>query len=382
MRQRSERCHGPFRVSDNSWRVICVGADGTRDSRYFESERQANDFVAAFRRNAETRTIDVAVAAYIASQEKRVSEGELRTSTVERESYHLRKMLALENNGMLDLKRLTPKLAAQLYDARCGAVDTHRNGLSVCKAFGRWCTERGWLPADPFAKIKGRGRRKKGKPQLRIEESRKVIDVCAARIDKDDGAVCTLAYLLLGSRNGEVVLAHVRDVDDDGRMFWIPDSKTPSGRREAAVPAVLQRGLLRLAVNRPADAPLFAHAVTRARPQDWAREQVRRLCKLAGVPVVGPHGLRGTSATIGKVQGSHSETVAAALGHASTGITDGGAYIDRRQAENAARRRAWSVLSGEQLNSRAPESSVADSTEEKLSANAEIRTPTGRPTGT
>jgi len=346
MRQRHERCHGPFHVSAGSWRVICVGADGSRDSRYFESERQANDFIAAFRKNAETRTIDVAVAAFLASQERRVSEGELRTSTVERQRYHLRQLLSLETNGMLDLKRLTPKLAAQLYDARTGAVDTHRNALSTCRAFGVWCTERGWLPVNPFAKVKGRGRRKKGKPQLRIEESRKVIDVCAARLATDDGAVCTLAYLLLGSRNGEVVLARVRDVDDDGRMFWIPDSKTEAGRRQAEVPAVLRPGLLRLAADRAADEPLFAHAATRARPQDWAREQVWRLCKLAGVPEVGPHGLRGTSATIGKVQGSHSETVAAALGHASTGMTDGGAYIDRRQAEDAARRRAWKVLEG------------------------------------
>lgn len=346
MRERHERCHGPYGPIGGQYRVIFVGADGSRDSAYFESERKALDAIAIFRKNAETRTIQVAVDSYIASQEKRVSEGELRTSTVAREAFHLRKMLQLETNGMLDLKRLNAKLAAQLYDARSGAVDTHRNGLSVCKAFGRWCAERGWLPADPFAKIKGRGRRKKGKAQLRIEESRKVIDVCAARLTTDDGAVCTLAYLLLSTRNGEVVLAHVRDVDDDGRMFWIPDSKTEAGRRQIEVPAVLQPGLLRLTADRKPDEPLFAHAVTRARPQDWAREQVWRICKLAGVPEVGPHGLRGTHATIADSAGATAELVAATLGHASTAITEGGAYIDKRQAENAARRRAWKVFDG------------------------------------
>lgn len=345
MRERHERAHGPY-PAGNQWRVICVGASGARDSRYFESERQARDFVAAFRKSAETRTIAVAVEAYLASQEKRVTEGELRTSTVEREAYHLRKMLALEQHGHLDLKRLTPKLAAQLYDARTGAVDTHRNGLSVCKAFGRWCAERGWLPADPFARIKGRGRRKKGKPQLRIEESRIVIDVCAERLDTDDGAVCALAYLLLSTRNAEIVLAHVRDVDDGGRMFWVPDAKTEAGKRRIEVPAVLQPGLSRLAADRAPDAPLFAHASTRARPQDWAREQVWRICRLAGVPKVGPHGLRGTHATIADTAGATPELVAATLGHASTAITTGGAYIDKQQAAAAGRRRAWKVLDG------------------------------------
>lgn len=364
MRERHERCHGPYPVGDQ-FRVISVGADGSRGSRYFASERQALDYVAAFQRNAETRTFEVAVSAYIASQTKRVSEGELRASTVEREGYHLRKMLKLEVdgvqvNGMLDLRRLTSKFARQLYDERAGAVDTHRNGLSVCKAFGRWCSDRGWLPADPFAAIKGRGRRRKGKAQLRIEESRLVVDACVEMLDRDDGAVCTLAYLLLSTRNGEVVLAKVRDVDDGGRLFWIPDSKTEAGRRQIEVPAVLQPGLVRLAQDRPPDAPLFAHAVTRARPQDWAREQVWRICKLAGVPEVGPHGLRGTHATIADAAGATPELVAATLGHASTGITTGGAYIDRQQAEAAKRRRAWRVLDGGQ-NSNPPKSSAGGS---------------------
>lgn len=346
MRQRTERCHGPYQVSEHSWRVICLGASGSSHSEYFESERKALDFIAAFRRNAETRTIDVAVSAYIASQEKRVSEEEIRASTVERQEYHLRQLLDLENNGMLDLKRLTPRLAAQLYDARTGAVDTHRNALSTCKAFGLWCVERGWLPVNPFAKIKGRGRRKKGKPQLRIEESRLVIDTCVPLLATDDGAVCALAYLLLGTRNGEIVLCKVRDVDDCARMFWVPDSKTPAGKRQIEVPAVLQPGLIRLAADRTPDAPLFAHAATRKRPQDWAREQVWRICKLAGVPEVGPQGLRGTSATIADTAGATPELVAATLGHASTAITTGGAYIDKQAAAAAGRRRTWTVLDG------------------------------------
>jgi integrase len=333
-----------------TWRVITERESGARDLVSFDIEDEATTAADAARRAinkvSDERSIADAVAAYLAAAERRVTEGEIRRSTVEREEAHLHKMLQVDKHGMLDIRRLSPQLAEQLYDERTGAVDTHRNGLAVCKAFGVWCVKRKWLKSNPFAEVKGRGRRKKGKKQLRIEESRTVIDVCAERLGFDDGAVCTLAYLLLSTRNGEVVLADVRDVDDAGRMFWVPDSKTEAGRRQIEVPAVLQAGLLRLAADRKPDEPLFAHASTRARPQDWAREQVWRICKLARVPTVGPHGLRGTHATIANSAGATSELVAATLGHASTGITTGGAYIDKRQAEAAARRRAWSVLDG------------------------------------
>lgn len=346
MRERHERCHGPYRAA-NQWRVICVGASGARRSQLFASEREAIAFIGAFRRNAETRTIAVAVEAYIASQEKRVTEGELRGSTVEREGYHLRKMLGVETNGHLDLGRLTPKLAERLYDERTGAVDTHRNGLSVCKAFGRWCTARGWLPSDPFERIKGRGRRRKGKAQLRIDEARALHAKCIELAPDDVGAVLTLAYLLLGARNGEVTDRAVRDVDDDGRVLWIPDAKTEAGRRQLAVPLELAPHLARLAAGRSGHEPLFAHAATRARAQDWAREQVTRICALAGVPRVTPHGLRGTLATMSRELGNLSQQVATLLGHASPAITER-AYIDGERAAVAARRRAMTVLEGGQ----------------------------------
>lgn len=76
------------------------------------------------------------------------------------------------------------------------------------------------------------------------------------------------------------------------------------------------------------------------------RPRGQQTCKLAGVPEVGPHGLRRTHATIADSAGATAELVVATLGHASTGITTGGAYIDKQQAEAAARRRIWRVLDG------------------------------------
>jgi integrase/recombinase XerC len=109
---------------------------------------------------------------------------------------------------------------------------------------------------------------------------------------------------------------------------------------------VLAPHLIRLAADRPAQAPLFAHAATRKRATDWAREQVTRMCKLAGVPRVTPHGLRGTNATLATEAGAASHLVAAQLGHASTAITEGGAYIDPHRAGAAKRQTALRVLAG------------------------------------
>lgn len=346
MRDFKERVHGPYRRG-NKWRIIVVTSPDDRCVESFESEREATARIASFERDIAARTIGASVEAYLAAQERRVTEGEIRPSTIERDRYHLRSMLKLSENSDLELRRLTPTFGERLYEARTGAVDTHRNGLNVVRAFGAWCVKQGWLRANPFESVKGRGRRKRGKPQLRIEEARVFQATCLSLAPRDDGAVLGLTYLLLGARAGEVVLRQVRDVDDGGRLFWIPDSKTEAGRRQLAVPAQLVPHLARLTRERRPTAPLFAHAATRGRAQDWAREQITRLCKLAGVPRVTPQGLRGTLATMGREVGNTSQQVADMLGHASPVITER-AYIDGGRAEAAGRRAGWRTLEGAQ----------------------------------
>jgi integrase/recombinase XerC len=344
-KERRETVNGPYERK-NRWRLVITAANNRRCTESFESEAAALERKASYQREIEQRTIAAAVEAYLATEERRMNEGELRPSTLERVRYHLRSTLRLETQGHHDLRKLTPAYAEQLYDARHGAVDTHRNGLSVAKSFGAWCVKHGWLRENPFVGVKGRGRRKRGKPQLRIDEARVFQQTCLELAPRDDGAVLSLAYLLLGARAGEVVLRQVRDVDDRGRLLWIPDSKTEAGRRQVGVPAQLASHLERLAHGRVPAAALFAHASTRARAQDWAREQVARLCKLAKVPRVTPQGLRGTLATMGREVGNTSQQVADLLGHASPAITEGGSYIDRDRAGAADRRAALRVLDG------------------------------------
>ena len=160
------------------------------------------------------------------------------------------------------LTSITERKAAELYEARRKkvAVDTHRNELGQTKTFMNWCVEEGWLRRNPFARVKGVGKRNQGKEQLRLEETRKLVTVALAEARLTDGeirnrrdaqhresALAVLVALYLALRAGELVNIERRDVDDRGRLLWIPDSKTDNGRRTLEVADVLRPLLWRRA---------------------------------------------------------------------------------------------------------------------------------------
>jgi integrase len=84
-----------------------------------------------------------------------------------------------------------------------------------------------------------------------------------------------------------------RDVDDAARVLWIERAKTRAGDRRLEVPEVLRPQLAALVAGRAPDAPLFG-----GHDRHWVGYHVRRLCRLAKVPVVCPHVLRGTQSSI------------------------------------------------------------------------------------
>lgn len=66
-------------------------------------------------------------------------------------------------------------------------------------------------------------------------------------------------------RASEIVSRVVMDLDDDGKLLWIPDSKTEAGRRTLQVPTLLQSPLTQLAHGKSPEAMLFGH-----RWRDWS----------------------------------------------------------------------------------------------------------------
>ncbi|MBE7450541.1 MAG: tyrosine-type recombinase/integrase [Kofleriaceae bacterium] len=222
------------------------------------------------------------------------------------------------------------------------SVDYHRNALSETKTFLRWCVKKGWLASNPLEDVEGVGKRSHGKEQLRIDEARKWLAKAVELAEAgEDGAVAAMMTLLLGIRCSEVVSRVVRDLDDDGRLLWIPDSKTAKGRRTLVVPDELRPYLQELAEGKkPQDLLLGYH--DRAWPRTW----VQRICEEAGVPVVTAHGNRGLHGTLSIEAGVTPRAVADALGHESFQQTTARSYVQPEAMGQAKQKRALTVLNG------------------------------------
>jgi integrase len=345
MRERKERVHGPYEERAG-WRVVIIGAGGGRVAKTFATEREALDLVERLRGKIDARTIQTATDAYL----QHLRHRKLRSSTVTRQDYHLRLMLHLSANGPRKIRWLKPARAVELYDRAqvVAAVDTHRNALATAKAFGRWCAKVGWLPADPFAGIEGIGRRKKGKAQPRVDEARALFDyLLEAGAAGDESAVALATVLALGTRSSEVVERDVRDLDDGGRLLWIPDSKTDSGRRTVEIPEAIRPLLLALAKDRLPMAPLFRKRDGDRADRHWLYHHAARLVDDAKLVVkVPPQALRGLHGTLARIDGASVEAVMRQLGHSSAAMTEGGAYVDRGTVAEVERKKTFDLIQG------------------------------------
>jgi hypothetical protein len=120
----------------------------------------------------------------------------------------------------------------------------------------------------------------------------------------------------MGMRASEVTDRLVRDIDDDGRVLIIPHAKTRAGVRRLRIPEVLQPLLAALATAKEQNERLFGADANRY----WLRLAVRRICRIAKTPIIGPHGLRGTHATLAVQAGVTGDAVAAGRVAARIGL--------------------------------------------------------------
>lgn len=329
------RFHGPYK-RDNKWRVV-VAIGRQRTVKSFNSFEAAQAAIKAANEATRGKSIGMALREYLDAMKAR----NLKYSTINTARLLLATILDTRRTEEKQLTTISPAKAGEFYSALVKggyAVDSHRNALNAAKAFGAWCVETGYLRANPFASVKGVGRRKRGKPQLRVNEARKLIAECLREASAESIAVA--CALVLGLRASEIAQRQARDLDDDGRLLWIPDSKTLAGRRCLEIPDLLQAPLQKIARGKGGTARLFGDV-----DRHWLHRNCLRLCKAAGVPPVTPHGLRGTAATIATPNGAVSHQVAAALGHSSTAIT-ASAYVDKAAAQQATQRAAMRVLTG------------------------------------
>lgn len=343
MRRRGERVLGPY-PDRRSWRLLLVAADGTRRMELLATRERAE----ARRRELEAAlvvvaaTLDEAIDAY----ERHLTAKGNRPRSVLETARRLRRFW-----GDLDvaLEDLSPSRARARYEAMVAAglaADSHRNYLAEAKTFCRWLVAQRWIGRSPLEAVAGVGRRRHGKPQLRLDEARAwrahAHELAAAG---DEGAVAALLALLCGLRAGEIVGLRVRDLDDGGRLLWVASAKTAAGVRQVAVPEELRGYLAERAGGRDGAASIWSGRHWR----DWPREAAQRISRGAGVPATTAHGLRGLAATLAGaaavLAGSGLGGVAQALGHVDVRTTTT-SYVDAAELERARRRQALTVLDG------------------------------------
>ncbi len=149
--------------------------------------------------------------------------------------------------------------------------------------------------------------------------------------------------MLLGLRSSEVLLREVRDLDDEGKVLWIPSGKTKNARRRLEVPDVLRPFLLRLVEGKTPERMIFEGRKKTPHKIPWLWKQVSIYCKQANLLRVCPHSLRGLHASLAMAAGCTSNAVASALGHGSFAIT-AKHYVDPDTLYNSNVRRFSSSL--------------------------------------
>jgi len=186
--------------------------------------------------------------------------------------------------------------------------------MAEARTLFRWMIAKKLIGKNPTEWIEVLGRRRRGKPQLSIDECAKLYSKGLELAAQGDvGATTVLCCPLMGCRATEVTDRIVREIDANGTIFAITASKTRTGIRRLPIPKVLQPLLAGLCRGKASSERVFGEDV----PRHWLRYHVQRLCQLSQVPMISPHGLRGSWASISVAQGVAGDVVAKALGHTS-----------------------------------------------------------------
>jgi integrase len=295
---------GPYKHG-RRWRVVCQ-TDGTRTVRSFEIEEEAQAFVDEWRRLAEGESVTDAAERWIAMLRR---DGRA-VSTIKARRNQIDRIL-----GRLPFKvhSVTPRMAQKAYESLVAtgcANDTHHNSLEAAKQMWR-ALFRG---ASPWDGVKPIGERHRGKDQLTMDESRRLLRAAVDLGELEPGGVAAALCLCLALRASEVTGLVSRDIDDGGRLLWVQRGKTKKSRRVLEVPEVLRPLLVRYAAIANGGR-LFPYS------RNWPGYWTRQVCMAANVRRVTAHGLRGTHATLARQAGATAHLVAAALGHASPAVT-------------------------------------------------------------
>ncbi len=338
--RRKEAVYGPYRVSRGRWRIIYVGRDGSRSHQDFAEEGAAERAGKKARRTlAKYRGLTVSEA--LGEHEVGMRTRGFKPSSVT--TFRIRMAVFFASVMDEDLAVLTRRDIERLVEkyATSHASTTTLNVLEAVKTFFKQAVARQLLPESPAKDVMGPGRRSRGKKQLRVDEARRWLARALELVPKHPQALAATLALILGMRASEITGLAVRDLDDEGKILWVAagGGKTEAATRRLEVPDLLRQLLLSHAAGKAGESPLFP--ISRHSVLCW----VKKICKLAQVPVVSAHGLRGTHSTLATTAGATSHFVVQAMGHTSFEVTRRH-YLAPGTEENARSKRAFEVLQG------------------------------------
>lgn len=326
--------NGPY-PHRGRWRLVITGAFAGSESGQraisFDSREECERQIRLARKREQTSegiTAEAVVVRFLNWQRTRRSNP-VSEKTAETNGHRLRSLLRLPTvkhatRQDYPIAEVDLGEAKRLYDKRVeeSRGDTHLAELSLARQMWGWAVDEKLVKRNPWTDVEPVGRRKRGaKPQLRMNEARHLVDF--ALLEGSTSGLAVATALILGLRSTEVVSRLVRDLDDNGRLLWVPEAKTPTGVRTMEVPDDfgLRYRLLAQCTGRENTAPLFG-LNERGKPLDrhWLHHHLERLCKACKVSDVTVHSLRGLHSTIASVHET-STVVAAALGHTSPAVT-------------------------------------------------------------
>jgi integrase len=344
----SLRVWGPY--ADRTKFRLKIAEKGVERSLLFESweeaERVKEELLQKYTQ-AMRKTVGEALKEWI-----REFSPVLKGSTIS--TYH--KMIVLLPQTQV-VSQLTARTAERLYLDQVERISEHTGRklstatqhlyLCVMRRFWLWLIEKGYAQTNPWMSVRKVGRANVGKPQLRIDETRKLEAVAMQRAQSGDvPALGILLMLYLGLRQGEVAARVARDVDDEGRVLWIPSGKTKNARRRLKIPEQLRSLILKRVEGMQPDERILYPSSHKMHHRNYYVAQLARLCRLAGVPVVCPHSLRGMHATLALEGGATGDAVAKALGHGSFEMTKTH-YASASSVSNSESSRVAAVLGRE-----------------------------------
>lgn len=363
-RKKGARVLGPY-ADKGGWRVVAIDEEGNRVVGWYPTEEEAIE-VAEEAERLKPGQPKVTIKKGIKDYEKHLKKKQQRKKRVSKRSKSVPNTVSrLENfigkkNHERGIRSVTTALLRQriIHRAQKVEFDTLTGDFGAACRWVKWCYKKGWIPAATVAGLDTLkemdeldGEHNRGKPQLRIDEARKLLKLLLSK--SGQAAMAVLCVLLLGLRSREILERVARDLDDDGWLLWIKRAKTRRSNRKVELTPELRTRMQKLAEGLAPGDPLFPARKRGDEPlknegfhyPSWLRERVQEFCVEAKVPVVCTQGLRGTHSSLAEAGGATAEVVAAALGHTSPKVTRDH-YTMPDVADQARRKRALKVLKG------------------------------------